>query len=1035
MTQLRNAAKLGILTLAAMCSGASYAATIVVTTTDMAVDIVGREFIDLDTSTSPAGRSGLYKADSLTIDDLNDISKNPADANSGSEPAISLPEAIIAANNTPGADAIILAAGETYTLNSINNYWYGANALPPITSPITIRGDGLPELTRPSQADKGAIIQRDPNPATPSMRLFFVMSGSYSNPNPGKVSVSSGNLTLENLHIKNGYALGGSGSGGGAGMGGAIFNQGVLTLLNSTFSDNTAQGGDGSSTAGLGGGGVGGNGVSDLGGGFFNTHFIGNENTLTPDNSTISIFGGNGGAAGSGGFGPTNDNGINGGGPADSASTHSSHGAFGAGGGRAAANAASENGNGGAFGSGGGYGLTGGPGGFGGGGGQSITPGSDSTAGFAGGKGTVTSGGGGAGLGGAIFNHTGITYIQSSTFSGNSAIGGGGDFGGSAYGAAVFSANAAEITGRSGLTIIHSTIFDNICINGSGTSTDGVCDSPVYILGITGAGVQDGGVNTKATIANSIIASPEAPGCIPPNCPTSLSNNKIGNNSGSTLTLTGKNIIRYEIFQAPQGAPINQNINNTIDAAPFSNAEVLADNGGLTPTILPVSGPAIDAVDNSFALESLQSGIYFDQRRRSRYRDSLGTGNLDSLIADVGSVQTGANTAPEITLVACQDENEVPITCEYRDSSSTPLNQLLSVSDADDLFQNSSLDAQLDIALSGGHGSLNIAINTLTSTRDSGLTFISPNDGVNETNMTIIAPLYVINLLLGQITFDTSALAGSGSNDTATFSLTLDDLDDFDGPSTNLTDTEILPINIQGTPPTASIGSISSINGSIVFVPILPSAVSNGAAFTIDVYFDEAVQGFDSSDITITNGTVIPSSMNILIADQAFRVSILPDGQGDIQMQVPAGAALDPILLPNTASNTVTVVYDIDKPSISTTGIPSTISGAEFTARFIFSENVSGFTRSDIRINNATLSDFTAIDASTYSVVITPNQAGAVRYSINPNIASDAAGNGNLALAEQVIPLQDSSSSGGGGSYNPLISLLMLMMYWVRRRT
>ena len=146
-----------------------------------------------------------------------------------------------------------------------------------------------------------------------------------------------------------------------------------------------------------------------------------------------------------------------------------------------------------------------------------------------------------------------------------------------------------------------------------------------------------------------------------------------------------------------------------------------------------------------------------------------------------------------------------------------------------------------------------------------------------------------------------------------------------------------------------------------------------------------------------------------------------------IRIEIPAGVVEDPTGLTNTASNIIVVPFDADKPSISTSGIPSTAGAEDFTARFIFNEDVSGFSVEDIRITNATLSDFEAVDARTYSVVMTPNQISSVRFSIRENIASDAAGNGNQALAEQVVPLQD-SNGGGSGSGSPLFALVLLIL-------
>jgi hypothetical protein len=78
-----------------------------------------------------------------------------------------------------------------------------------------------------------------------------------------------------------GLAGGGAGGGGGAGLGGAIFNDGgAVTITNSTFAGNTAQGGQGGTVLGSGTSGSAGSG---LGGSIFSRN-----GTLTIINSTLS---------------------------------------------------------------------------------------------------------------------------------------------------------------------------------------------------------------------------------------------------------------------------------------------------------------------------------------------------------------------------------------------------------------------------------------------------------------------------------------------------------------------------------------------------------------------------------------------------------------------------------------------------------------------------------------------------------------------------------------------------------------------------
>ncbi len=128
------------------------------------------------------------------------------------------------------------------TLTSIDNYWYGPNALPPIANDITITGITTPgNFTQLIASHTG-----DPTPVTATAFRFFYVSGGFS----GEVetfgvpsSPVAGKLTLQNVVLEGGYAKGGDAGygGGGAGMGGAIFNHGTLVLQNVSLIGNTAE--------------------------------------------------------------------------------------------------------------------------------------------------------------------------------------------------------------------------------------------------------------------------------------------------------------------------------------------------------------------------------------------------------------------------------------------------------------------------------------------------------------------------------------------------------------------------------------------------------------------------------------------------------------------------------------------------------------------------------------------------------------------------------------------------------------------------
>ena len=1017
----------------------SSAATIEVNTTSMTIDVAGRQFITQDSS----GRSGLYQADTLTIADLSS-----ADNLDG---LISLPEAIIAANNTAGADTIILQVDSVYEITTPNNYWYGPNALPPITSQITILGNGNQEA---NPGTLGAIIRPTAGAAT-KMRLFFIMGNYHNTPTINKVPVKQGSLTLSNLTLENGHALGGSGSGGGAGLGGAIFNQGALSIASVTLSGNTAEGGAGKTDNGIGGGGLSGDGILSLGGGFFEQGFIGTEANLS-DATFTSIFGGDGGTNGSGGFRASdngainrddnNDNlpdcsdprhipatlpacGLNGGGRAASNSTQSHNGAFGAGGGRPALGN-NEDGNAGALGSGGGAGSSigssnGGLGGFGGGGGKGATTGG--AAGFAGGDGTTDQGGGGAGLGGAIFNHGGNINIFNSTLSGNTSKGGAGGLahGGSAYGAAIFNLNGSQVS------IKLSTLFNNTSTKGTGTAGDGLESSEaLYTLGGSGDGLNDLIVSPSVEVNNSILANAT-------DTPSQITADLIGDQViGSRLIFTGKNLVRGAIASSITvlgAAEITKTDTDIVSGDPELAVLQQTSPNDLTKTHLPNTGsPALDAGDNTTASTSL---IFIDQRgiARTKPKDSL-TGTLATV--DLGSVEAGPNRAPVIN---------IPEEYTIQDSAPFFFNTTTNALTIDD--PDIPINSQLTPIFSNGQiiGLIptpsNFKLTVTFSVTGGSLNFLS-KEGLNfgggpesGSDIEITGTLSAITTALAGLSFTPDENLGKNPGDEGSITVTVNDNGNTGTPAnaeeTTTTDTADPPqpaaivIKVEKQPPSPTI--------------IGAPAATNNNAFQIGVYFNEAVNDFSADDIILTNAALssdlVPAAINpagrVFVENQLFIATVTPTG-GDISIEVPANVATDNIDEPNTAAQKVSIQYDSSRPSINLSGVPNRAGRNAFTVTVNFSEEVSGFTVEDININNASLSDFTSINAKTYNVLVSPSGNNGIEIGIKENVASDALGNGNTELSQQLIPLQRESSSS---SYNPLFILTIFMLTFIRRKS
>jgi hypothetical protein len=620
----------------------------------------------------------------INVNDITGFMDNPATVTVSSLGSkVTLIDAINAANNTSatagGSYTISLPANRLITLaQPLNNTtvsgknvvqdqnWYGPDALPAITSNIIIQGNGA---TLEPYADA-------------NMRFFYVSGG----PSLTGGALPLGTLELDDLTLEGGTAQGGNGSGGGGGglgAGGAIFNQGNLTLNGVTLTDNTAIGGNGSAGTSIraaGGGGMSSNADSSGNGGGFGGNFSspggggggggygggggGGAGFQADDHGGPGIstiggaggglggFGGAGGAgdslsgaAGDGGGGGASSppgsggggGGLGDGGVFGSAGAGGSGGGIGGGGG-----GSSGGGGGGGFGGGGGGAGSelGGDGGFGGGGGGADHPGAG---GFGGGQGAVTNasvgisaltatGGGGAGMGGGIFNMFGTLTILNATLSGNSAQGGNGSGqagGGSGYGGAIF-----NLDGNATLT--YTTIANNSVshgANGVNPARDGNADGGgVYNLAY---GNTLGGKGNTAilTLNNSVIGQNENYG---------LSHDLVndaenGKNTNTALVNGSSSVVQGGSILTGNGTNLLAPGAITVTSAP-NLATALASNFGSVETLAPNSGSPVLGAGNA-DIPGLPS---VDQNGQPRPASN----------PDDGAVQTQSTTSTRITTLS-----------------------------------------------------------------------------------------------------------------------------------------------------------------------------------------------------------------------------------------------------------------------------------------------------------------------------------------------------------------------------------------------
>jgi hypothetical protein len=568
--------------------------------------------------------------------------------------------AITLANLDPDPDTIVLGGG-IYSFTRPDNYWYGPNALPAISSPITIEGNGavLRRASTGTNTSTGMI--------THNTFRFFYVSGGLS-------GLSAGSLTLRNLTLENGLAKGGdSGSGGGGmGAGGAIFTQGTVVLEGVTLSGNTAQGGhSGVSGLGAGGGGMGQDAQGNNGGGFGGP-FPGGSGGAGGAGSGSGGGGGGGGFVAAGGDGSASGGGAGGGfsqlggtavGPGGDGggggSGSGSGGGFGFGGGIGGGGGVGGGGGfgvlvggGGGFGGGGGYGYggyggdgRGGDGGFGGGGAAGGGGG-----GFGGGGGVRSGfGGGGAGLGGAVFVHLGHLTVINSTLADNTARGGNtftglsGGGGGSGFGGAIFNLNGT-------VTLNHATLARNTVQAGNGATPGQADGGSVYSIAFgNDVFTPNTPVQAQVTLRHSILADSQfhdaGGNSITSDVFELVNHRHVDATTGSVartsfLGSTIRSLVEGGVQNL--GGFVDYYGGNVLTGDPQLDPAGLQNNGGLTKTIALM--PGSPAIDQGTPLASLP----LDQR--GYFRDSRADLGAVEFISRPLAVGPDAGHAPEVKI-------------------------------------------------------------------------------------------------------------------------------------------------------------------------------------------------------------------------------------------------------------------------------------------------------------------------------------------------------------------------------------------------
>ena len=251
-----------------------------------------------------------------------------------------------------------------------------------------------------------------------------------------------------------------------------------------------------------------------------------------------------------------------------------------------------------------------------------------------------------------------------------------------------------------------------------------------------------------------------------------------------------------------------------------------------------------------------------------------------------------------------------------------------------------------------------------------------------------------------QVSGGAAASAFSGGNGTTTFVLRVTPEDDTTG-NVSISVPPGAAVDAAGNPSVAAPAKIQPFDtGTAPGVTISGGAggvTNEDVTFTFT--FTEPVNGFTAEDVQLSAGT--RGAFTGADGATVYTLVVTPPAgsAGSFTVGVPAGVAQDAAGNPNTAANPVSQPYDREAPTLAVADqTPDAIASGPVTFTFSFSEPVFGFDSTDVDVSGGTKGAFGGSPgAATYTLVIAPDpdSNGTISVRVEPNVATDAAGNGN----------------------------------------
>ncbi|WP_417493200.1 Ig-like domain-containing protein [Maricaulis sp.] len=204
--------------------------------------------------------------------------------------------------------------------------------------------------------------------------------------------------------------------------------------------------------------------------------------------------------------------------------------------------------------------------------------------------------------------------------------------------------------------------------------------------------------------------------------------------------------------------------------------------------------------------------------------------------------------------------------------------------------------------------------------------------------------------------------------------------------------------DVAGNDNTAATQFTISTDGTAPTVVLSSDAAEPAiGAFTLTVTFSEEVTDLALEDFVVANAELSDLSGS----GAGYEVTVTPTAGSPVTVDLPAETVIDAAGNANLAAEQFSIITDNTPPTLAIT-LPGAETEGPFTATFTFSEDVTGFEVDDITASNADLSEFLAVSALEYTVLVTPQTIGTIEITVDAELAEDAAGNGNVAASASI---------------------------------